>query len=393
MVFPLFTILAAAVSGASLPQQTELSTAPAPSSVEPSIQRQHKAPKNFEAFTGKVTCSRLRVRLQPSLDGTILEELAQGDMVIVTEELDDFYAVLPDPSRKGYIYRAYVLDDVVEANNVNIRLGPDTHTPIFCQMSQGDRICGAACPENNKWLVVDLPETLRFYVAKDYIANVGDPGLYKRTLARKQQVASRLDLLDTSIQGELGKSFDDIQLVSFVNELKMISVQNQDLPELASRAQALLKSTQEQYLQLSLGRAPSVAKDEHQEEAGSKAIAMTNLEVPRAMISTLLEQQENGIIDQALKAGKAASKEAFYSEALKTAQEIAGQLVPYDRPVRNRPGDFMLVDGKTKVPVAYLYSSTVDLRPFAGQVIHLSVVPRPNHHFALPAYVVLDVQQ
>ena len=387
MGFSLIAILAAAVSGAPLPPQAEPGV---PS--EPQVQRPAKTKKAFDSFTGKVTCSRLRVRLQPNLEGTILEELVQGDLVVVTEQVDDFYAVMPDPSRKGYIYRAYVLDNVVEANNVNVRLGPDTHTPIFCQMNQGDRVCGAACPDNNKWLVVDLPETTRFYVAKDYILNIGDPGLYKRTQTRKQQVAARLDAIDKTIQEELAKPFDEIQLVASVNDLKTIAVQEEDLPELASRAQSLLKSTQEQYLQLSLGRTPVAVSAEAPEAAPSKLIAMVPLEVPIKMVSAALQLQEEGLIEQALQAGRAASKEAFYSEALKVSQEIAGQVVPYDRPVRNRPGDFMLVDSKTKVPVAYLYSCTVDLRPFAGQVVRLSVDPRPNHHFALPAYAVLDVQ-
>ena len=120
---------------------------------------------------------------------------------------------------------------------------------------------------------------------------------------------------------------------------------------------------------------------------------MTVQDAPRRLVSTLLEQQEEGFIEQALRSGKVANKQAFYAEALKNAQEIEGQLVPYDRPVKNRPGDFMLVDGKTKVPVAYLYSCSIDLHPLAGQVVHLAVAPRPNHHFALPAYIVLDVQR
>ena len=386
MGFSLIAILAAAVSGAPLPPQTEVSP-------EPLAQRQVKPKKDFEPFTGKVTCSRLRVRLQPNLEGTILEELALGDLVVATDQVDDFFAVMPDPTRKGYVYRAYVLDNVVEANNVNVRLGPDTHTPIFCQMNQGDRVSGTVCQDNNKWLVVDLPETTRFYVAKDYIVNVGDPGLYKRTQTRKQQVASRLDALDKTIQEELVKPFDDIQLMASVNELKTVAVQDQDLPELASRAQSLLKSTQEQYLQLSLGRTPVAVSEAAPQETASRMIAMAPPEVPVKMVSVSLQQQEDNLVEQALQAGRAASREAFYSEAIKLSQEIAGQLVPYDRPVRNRPGDFMLVDSKTKVPVAYLYSCTVDLRPFAGQVVRLSVDPRPNHHFALPAYAVLDVQR
>jgi hypothetical protein len=391
MGFPLFAILAAAVSGVSVPSPTDSETASLPTPVAQSpAPKQIRAPKNLESFTGKVTCSRLRVRLQPSLEGVILEELNQNDMVVATDQVDDFYAIKPDPTRKGYIYRAYVLDNVVEANNVNVRLGPDTHTPILCQMSQGDHVCGTVCPENNKWLVVELPETIRFYVAKDYIVNVGDPGLFKRTQARKQQVAARLDAVDKSIQEELAKSFDDVQLVSYVNDLKTVVAQNQDLPELAGRAQALLKSTQEQYLQLSLGRTLPAAKEE---AADSKAIAMAIPETLQRPVSVSLEQQEEGFVEQALRSGQITNKQAFYSEALKNAQEIVGQLVPYDRPVKNRPGDFMLVDGKTKVPVAYLYSCTIDLRPFAGQVVRLAVSPRPNHHFALPAYAVLEVQR
>jgi hypothetical protein len=396
MGFPLFAILAAAVSGVSVPPSSESENSSLAASVtENPAPKQNRAPKSFESFTGKVTCSRLRVRLQPTLEGIILEEFNQGDMVVATDEVDEFYAIKPDPARKGYIYRAYVLDNVVEANNVNVRLGPDTHTPILCQMSQGDHITGTVCPENNKWLVVDLPETIRFYVAKDYIVNIGDPGLFKRTQARKQQVATRLDVVDRGIQEELAKSFDDIQLVSYVNELKTIVAQNQDLVELASRAQALLKSTQEQYLQLSLGRTSTAAKNGQPSTVttDSKAIAMVTPDLPRRLVSASLEQQEEGFIEQALRSGKVANKQDFYVEALKNAQEIEGQLVPYDRPVKNRPGDFMLVDGKTKVPVAYLYSCSIDLHSLAGQIVHLAVAPRPNHHFALPAYVVLDVQR
>jgi hypothetical protein len=356
----------------------------------------------FEAFTGKVTGSRVRVRLQPSLDGLILKELSQGDLVIVTGEMDDFYAVKPDPKCKGYIYRAYVLDNVVEANNVNLRLEPDTRAPILTQLGQGDPVKGVVSKENNKWLEVDLPETVRFYISKDYLGNIGDVSLYKRTQMRRQQLASRLDTIDSSIQTELKKPFAEIQLVPFVNDLKAIVAQNQDLPELADRAQGLIKTIQEQYLQLSLGKPLDTAKDSSTTTAASATLSQissldstTSQAVPsetRRFSSFALEQQENKLVEQAVNSGRTETKEAFYTEEIKNAQEIAGQLVPYDRPVKNRPGDFMLVDAKTKVPMAYLYSSRFDLNQFAGQPVHLMVSPRPNHHFALPAYFVLEIK-
>lgn len=415
MGFVLFTITAAALASApvgsssqSVPELDspdasvvgiENETIPTPPATKPSKKQLSSA---FEPFTGKMTGSRVRVRLQPSLDGLILKELVQGELVIVTGEIDDFYAVKPDPKCKGYIYRAYVLDNVVEANNVNLRLEPDTHAPILTQLGQGDVVKGVTCPENNKWLMTDLPDTVRFYIAKDYVANVGDVSLFKRTQTRRQQLTSRLDSLEKSIQDEMKKAFAEIQLVPYVNDLKAIIVQNQDLPELVEKAQSLIKTIQEQYLQLSLGKPLETAKEPSaisiSETPQSHIAALDTTEpskIPdiRRFPSFALEQQENNYLDQALRTGKIENKESFYSEELKNAQEISGQLVPYDRPVKNRPGDFMLVDAKTKVPVAYLYSCSLDLNQFAGQAVHLMVSPRPNHHFALPAYIVLDIKR
>ena len=204
-----------------------------------------------------------------------------------------------------------------------------------------------------------------------------------------------------NIQNELKKPFAEIQLVPFVNDLKIIVAQNQDLPELADKAQSLIKTIQEQYLQLSLRKPLDTSKETAASGHPSAQAQVASLDAPsvqgfaadiRHLSSFALEQQENTVLDQALRSGKIENKDSFYAEELKNAQEISGQLVPYDRPVKNRPGDFMLVDAKTKVPVAYLYSNRQDLNQFAGQPVHLMVTPRPNHHFALPAYFVLEIK-
>lgn len=415
MGFAFFAMTAAAVSTApvtsasqAIPEldspETALNTVVQKEPVKPTPEPAKKKAtviQEFEPFTGKITGSRVRVRLQPSLEGIIIKELNQGDMVIVTGEVDDFYAVRPEPKSKGFVYRAYVLDNVVEANNVNLRTEPDTTSPILTQLGQGDKVKGTLCPDNNKWLMIDLPETVRFYIAKDYLSNIGDASVYKRTQLRREQVASRLDSLESNIQTELKKAFSEIQLSGYVNDLKAIVAQNQDLPDLADKAQGLIKTVQEQYLQLSLGRT-SESQATASKATSSPQIAslptpaqVPSVEAPQAprFSSFTLEQQELNLMDQALRAGKIQSKDGFYPEELKTAQEIAGQLVPYERPVKNRPGDFMLVDAKTKVPVAYLYSCQIDLNSFAGQTVRLMVSPRPNHHFALPAFVVLAVKR
>ena len=64
----------------------------------------------FTPFTGKVTRERVRLRTQPNQDGTIIQEMNRGDMLVVTDDADDYYAVQPPAGIKAFIYRTYVLD-------------------------------------------------------------------------------------------------------------------------------------------------------------------------------------------------------------------------------------------------------------------------------------------
>lgn len=361
----------------------------------------NNASVSFEPFTGKVTGSKVRLRLQPSLDGHILRELSPGELLVVTGETDEFYAVRPEKGFKGYIYRAYVLDDVVEANNVNVRLEPDTQAPIITQLSQGQRIVGSTCSTNGKWLSIDVPEDISFYVAKDYIEKIGDVALFQRIESKKAQLAARIDILEKQIKAELQKPFQEIHLGDSVSELKFIASKNQDIPEYAEKALALVKMTQEEYLQLSQvfqTKQKDLAQELAKTQKEKAAIAMVpeantrqnESRYPHRLISLLLEQQENALIAQAIQAGNISNKESFYSEQLRDAESVSGQLIPYERTGKNYPGDYMLVDAKTKMPLAYLYSSTVDLNKYLGLVIQIKGAARPNHYYALPAYFVLE---
>jgi hypothetical protein len=352
----------------------------------------------FEPFTGKVTGSKVRLRLQPNLDGVILKELNLGDLLVVTGELDDYYAVRPERHIKGYVYRTYVLDNIVEANNVNLRIEPDTKAPVLTQLGQGDTINGTICSENNKWLMVELPDTVRFYVAKDYVAHLGDALLYDRIETRRQQATKRLTEIDLAIKQELQKNFQDIQLISFVDELKTIIAQNQDLLAITDQAQALIKTTQEEYLVHSHANAHSTQVAQNvpvpdQLDPITLPVSQGDIRPQTHYASFALEQQEISLLEHAIQSGKTSSKEMFYADEVRIAQELMGQIVPYERVVKGRPGDFMLVEAKTKVPVAYLYSCHIDLASYVGQTVRITVAARPNHHFALPAYFVHDLKK
>jgi hypothetical protein len=80
----------------------------------------------------------------------------------------------------------------------------------------------------------------------------------------------------------------------------------------------------------------------------------------------------------------------FYAEEEQNATILTGIVEPYSRPVKNRPGDFLLkCDNR---PIAFLYSTRINLEKHVGRKVTLIAAPRPNHNFAFPAFFVMNVE-
>src|ERR1700722_9838279 len=75
-------------------------------------------------FTGKVNGNKVRLRLQSTLESQVVRELNKGDLLIVTGDTGEFYAVQPPAGLRGFVFRTFVLDQVVEGDHVNIRAEP-----------------------------------------------------------------------------------------------------------------------------------------------------------------------------------------------------------------------------------------------------------------------------
>lgn len=128
---------------------------------------------SFTPFSGIVTGSKVRMRAYPTLEAHVVRETAQGEMFAVLGETADYYAILPSKGTKGYVFRTFILDGVVEADRVNVRLYPDIEAPVVGQLSAGNTVISSVSEINNKWLEIDLPENSRFYIAKEYLENKG----------------------------------------------------------------------------------------------------------------------------------------------------------------------------------------------------------------------------
>lgn len=379
----------------------------------------------FEPFTGKVTKGKVRMRLQSNYEGPVLRELNRNDYVVVLNETDDFYAIQPPADLRGYIFRTYVLDNVVEGDRVNVRIKPDREATILAQLKSGDRIEGIVAPTNNKWLEIKLPNTTRLYVAKEYVEKVGDVGFKERLDKKRDAAYDLLNTTDAMSKTELQKPFEQMSIVGIKANYQHIINDYPEFPEALTKAKEGLTAIQEAYT------AKKVAYLEEQSRLSSTTIEANKqlnaqLQVHRDKINNLEQQIEQTrqftpvVQSETSSSSKKPSQvpvnmsawipveeslfhewsqktginnpQNFYMEQQQQGFVLRGVIDPYTRPIKNKPGDYMLLNPASKLPVAFLYSTHINLQDYVGHEVSVVVSPRNNNNFAFPAYFVLTIE-
>ncbi len=344
------------------------------------------------AFTGKIIGNKVRMRLHPNLESPIVQELAAGDMVVVDGEIDDFYAVEPSSDIKAYIFRTYVLDGVVEGSHVNVRLEPDLTAPVMMQMNSGDAVKNAAVyQQDKKWLEFTPPASVRFFIAKEYIEKVGDRQMIARMKKRQGEVQALLQSAAVAMQVELKKPFDQMRIEDSVRKLNRVIQEYFDFPEETVRAKELLSTMQSTFMQKKMAdmemKIHTLTTGQGEEQKPSSGISSGP---SPSHMSSWKEVEQSLYAAWAAEQPGQVSIEEFYDPDSDRVIAIQGIVEPYQHAVRNKPGDYLLISQTTQAPIAYLYSTRVNLQDKIGQVVLLKAQERDNHHFALPAYFVVE---
>ncbi len=378
--------------------------------------------ESFKPFTGKITHSKVRLRIEPGLDSPVFRQLNQGDMLVVLGESEDFYAVRPPSDAKAFIFRTFVFDNVVEGNKVNVRLQPTLEAPIVAQLNTGDRVEGTISSQNAKWLEITPPPQTRFYISKEYVERIGDDNYLTVMEARKKEADSILVAAKKESQTEFEKAFDQIDIDKTLLNLEYLISHFKDLPDHVNKGEKLLALIKDHYLQR------KIAYLENRSEIASEEIREKNQkQIHDAYAKQLLEQDSEPLLaslteedfghvfakapetitkkmaawlpaEQTLYSvwkkdtGLNVSIEDFYKKQKDEAFPIRGIVKMYNRPIKNKPGDYMLIDRTDKLPLGFLYSTVVNLQEYVGQEVTVYVVGRPNQHFAYPAYYTLAVE-
>lgn len=345
---------------------------------------------SFNTFTGKILKSKVRMRLEPSVDSRIIRELNAGDLFMVVGEAGDFYAVEPPSDIKAYIFRTYVLDGVIEGNHVNVRLEPDLSAPVIAQMNSGDHVRGVISSSDKRWLEILPPPSTRFYIAKEFVTKAGNASMMANLKRRSEEVTSILDNARLTSQVELQKPFNQIELNPTTQRLNKIITQYSDFPQQATEAKELLNSIQTAFLNKKVAymestqNAPQTLHEEAANPPVGNGITSKMAEwmpAEQAQYEEWKKQNENG------------SNDDFYQQQAQTATSLRGILEPYNRNIKNKPGDFVLVSRSTGLPLGYLYSTRINLQNSVGQEVTVKVAPRANNNFAYPAWYVLAIEQ
>lgn len=384
--------------------------------------------KPFQSYTGKVTKNKVRMRLQPNLDSPIVRELDKNELVIVVGKTEDFYAIEPPPYIKAYVYRTYVLDDVVEGHHVNVRLEPHLQAPIIAQLNTGDRVDGAISPLNSKWLEISSPSTTRFYIANEYIEKAGDAAYMATRERRREEVNQLLSNTYQISQTEMQKTFPEIFLDGIYKNYHKVINEYPEFTEQVGRAKELLVMLQDTYLHKKIAYLESKAKNSSKAWKNKEKQLTAEIQTQKTLTNDLEHQLQNRNYPTTTDldyftewswehnplelSGKMAlwlttekthyekwldenddrSIDDYYEQQSQESIAIRGVVELYDRTLRNKPGDYVLIHRINRVPIAYLYSTQVDLQNYIGREITIYGSLRPNHNFAYPAYFVLWVE-
>ncbi|AAF39153.1 bacterial SH3 domain protein [Chlamydia muridarum] len=405
---------------------------------------------SFSPFTGEIKGNRVRLRLAPHTDSSIIKELSKGDCLAVLGESKDYYVVAAPEGVRGYVFRTFVLDNVIEGEKVNVRLEPSTSAPILARLSKGTvvKTLGAA---QGKWVEIALPKQCVFYVAKNFVKNVGALELYNQKEGQKKIA---LDLLNSAMSfadAELQKKVEDIDLDAIYKKMNLAQAEEfKDVPGLQPLVQKALERVQEAFLAKSLEKGSHKTVESYKpvetqaqlqpqrqviEEKNVSVVpeapVLSQVEEPKSVLTSSSEVeplQDVGPIKGSLLSHYIRKKgfvktspvvegresferslfevwvnlqpeeirngltmESFYRDEQKKKRVLTGELEVYPHIVKNNPGDYLLKNGEDVV--AFVYATSIDLSKWLGKRVVLECVSRPNNHFAFPAYIVLSIKE
>ncbi len=374
-----------------------------------------KAPENqqilpFRSFTGKIVGNKVRLRTKPDFDGHIVRQLQKNDLILVVGEEADFWTVEAPKNTKAYVFRSYVIDNTIEASKVNIRLEPNIEAPIIGQLLSGEKVQGEVCLHNNKWMEIAPPKTVHFFVSKEFVSAAGPAELFAKMEKKKAEASFLLNHSYSLAEEECKKPFEEMDPKPAIAEFEKILQNYSEFEEEIVQAKEGLAALEDNYIKKKVAFLEGKRDDSTVVEVAFPKLAGGSMTMPIKQDPNIWQKRnyfhknknasakmkywqaiEEGLYSSWSSFHSEKKPDEFYLEQKVNAHTLKGAIESYDTVLKNKPGDYILKDNNSAI--AFLYSTHIDLDNWVGKKVQLIVSPRPNNHFAFPAYFVLEVQE
>lgn len=359
--------------------------------------------KPFQSFSGKILGYKVRLRTKPDLESHIIAQMNKDDLLLIVGEEDDFWKIAPPQETKAYVFRSFVLDGVVEVNRVNVRLEPSTESPVIAQLQKGDKVQGEISKEDHKWITISPPENTVFYIAKEFVGYAGNEAYIVTMNRKKEEVKELLNKAYLYTEQECKKPFNQMMPEKATSLFEKIIEEYSEFESFVQQAKEGLSLLQDSYLQKKIAFLEQKANVEENKQTLVKQTLVASKEITPELVNKTPQPINNAPPSQRMDLWKSTetalfqkwstfhpkkTMDDFYKEQKINSISVTGVVRRYDHKVKNKPGDFILEGARA--PVGYLYSTMVNLEKYEGQKVSLLVSPRSNHHFAFPAYFVIE---
>lgn len=269
----------------------------------------------------------------------------------------------------------------IRRNKVRMRIGADVHSTIISELPQGTLI--AVVGQQNDFYAVRPVEKTKVYVYRTYILN--------HTVDASSVNVRLQPAMDAPVIGQLHMGDAAYGPVSKLDD-QWIEI---DLPQQLSfyvAKEFIEKAGPPSYLAAMQASQRLEATITH-EEQGPCAMHSPLPVIPPEMPSNMAAwvPREQALFEEWHVQHPEKDILGFYADQKLAAVTLEGILEPYTRAVRNRPGNFLLIHPTEGHPVAFVYSTQVDLKDHVGGQIALLAVPRSNYNFAFPAFFILSI--
>lgn len=162
----------------------------------------------FNKYYARVKNKDANVRATSSTSSELMYTLKKGEDILVIGESGDWLKIKPKDGYYAYIHKDMVEDGIVVKNNVNVRSSPSLSGSVLAKLKEGDPVM--FLKTEDEWLVIEVPRDSGFWIAKFLVDFLCPFDSYHEFLAKEKEARKVFDEAEEKRKVELTKRYMDV---------------------------------------------------------------------------------------------------------------------------------------------------------------------------------------